>query len=112
MIFLGFTWHHHGITPLLYCVLVDEVLDTLGGSDNDFSTYIEEEETYTSSFVIVSFSAKFTLSATLIMAAERKLMLLVGGSDTTYNTTYWWVSEGFPRVLKIDFYCILSGTLQ
>ena len=34
------------------------------------------------------------------MAAVRERLLLVVGSDITYDTTSWWASEGLPGVLK------------
>ena len=72
-------------------------------SDNDASIYVVEKTIDTSSCVIVSFTYTFALSTALIMDSVRKRLVLVGGSDTTSDTTYLWLSEVLPGVLQKIF---------
>ena len=46
------------------------------------------------------------------MAAVREWIFLVGGSDTTSDTTSWWVSERLPWVLKRAFFHRLWCNVQ
>ena len=88
---------------LLLCgfYVVEEVAYAFNITDKYASTCVVEEATDPSSFVIVSFAARFSLSATLIIDSVKERILFVGGSDTTSNTTSRWVVEGLPGVLKI-----------
>ena len=56
---------------LLFCGMssVEELVYAFGVSDNSDSTCVVEKATYLSYCVIVSFSAKFALSAASIIAA-------------------------------------------
>ena len=83
--------------------LVDDFADSFDVSENTYSTCVVEEATDISSCVIVSFSENFALSDALIMDAVREILLLVVSSDTTSDTTSWWVSEGLPGVIKNVF---------
>ena len=67
--------------------VVESFSDDYGVSDNASSTCVLEQSLYPSSCVIVGFPSNFTLFATLKMAAVRERLLLVGGSDITYDTT-------------------------
>ena len=84
-------------------------------SDNSSSTCIVEEATDSFYCVIVSFLVKSLLSVALTMPAVREQFFLIGGSNTASDSTYLWVSEGLPGVLKQDISSMddeeLFGTL-
>ena len=95
------------MVALLFCgiCLIYEFADSFNVYDNTSYKCVVEQSVYPYSCVIVSFVSNFTLSATLIMAAVRERIFLLGGSYITSYTTSWFSSEVLPGVLKI---CIFS----
>ena len=53
-----------------------------------------------------SFCGQNLLSDSLIMVAVRECIFLVGGLETKYYNTSWWVSDMLSGVLKIGFFRI------
>ena len=99
------------MVSFLFCgiSLLYQFLLSFRVSDNSSSTCIVEEATDSFYCVIVSFLVKSLLSVALTMPAVREQFF------TSYDTTYLWVSEGLPGVLKQDISSMddeeLFGTL-
>ena len=67
--------------------LLDQFEDAFEVSDNTSYTCVVKEYIDLSSCVVFSFTSKFVLYAALILAAVREWIVLVGGSDTAFDTT-------------------------
>ena len=71
---------------------------TLGEEVLDY--FVVEKDTNPSSCVTINFTEKFELSSTVIMDTVKEHILLVGGSEKSYDNTSWWVSEELTGVQK------------
>ena len=72
--------------------LVDWAADSFNVYYKYLSTCAVEEAIDPYSCVALSSADKFELSTALIMDTVRERVFLVGGSETTSDNIYWWVS--------------------